>query len=721
MISKTSKKLEKLLIVAIFCLLLPDTIFTQTQEWTLYSKVEHISSFCEYQNCFWVGTDVGLVKYDETLNNIEYYNKLNSGLPANAVSSLETDGNYLWIATSRGLVRYDGDNWIVRDKTNSSLPYDRITSLTIDKSGYLWIGGQNFLIKCDSTWIVYTPDNSNLPYSTIHFIQSDTKERIWASASGKGLIKVDKDSIFLFNKSNTPTSLDYISSFKIDKTDTLWLGTFSDLIKFDGDSTWKIYGSADIEALDYDIRALSIDNNNKIWIGSNHRLINFDRNKTWNIYDSNDSGGLLTTANSLFIDNYNRLWIGQWLGPLIGFNGSEWYEYGPVSNSGLPRNSIKSIAFDQSGNVWFGTYTGLGKYDFQNWEVFNASNSEIADQQIKTVHIDDNNNVWVGTAYTGLVKYDGVNWTNYNSSNSGIPSYSVRALNHDKNNNLFVGTENGLVMFDGINWKTLNIDSLPGFGNYVYAIAVDTNDVIWFGLSGGLVKYEDNVLTEYTRYNSGIPGPAYALSIDKNNNIWIASSKNLTKYDRSDWYVYELMGQNQNWEINTLIVDLEINVWIGTVNQGIIIFNNDETWSNMTPDNSYLPNSDVLSIAIDKKGNKWIGTDDGLAIYNQGGIVKVEEFEGLKSNFADDFTLFQNYPNPFRKSTMIKYFLNEPNSVNIKIYDIRGREIRSYFKGFQTTGGYIFNLKLHNQPSGIYFLRYQVGEYLKTQKLILQR
>ena len=89
----------------------------------------------------------------------------------------------------------------------------------------------------------------------------------------------------------------------------------------------------------------------------------------------------------------------------------------------------------------------------------------------------------------------------------------------------------------------------------------------------------------------------------------------------------------------------------------------------------------VSSIAIDGSGNKWIGTGSwsfmwnnggGLAVYNEGGIVSVEE---NLSVYPNEYSLFQNYPNPFNPNTTIKYYIPKLSYVTVKIYNVLGSKI----------------------------------------------
>jgi hypothetical protein len=85
--------------------------------------------------------------------------------------------------------------------------------------------------------------------------------------------------------------------------------------------------------------------------------------------------------------------------------------------------------------------------------------------------------------------------------------------------------------------------------------------------------------------------------------------------------------------------------------------------------------------------------------------------------------LLTNYPNPFNASTIIEYTI--PNSivkeqlVNLRIYDILGREIANLVNEFQKSGTYKANWNAAGFSSGIYFYTLSAGELSITNKTIL--
>ncbi len=80
-----------------------------------------------------------------------------------------------------------------------------------------------------------------------------------------------------------------------------------------------------------------------------------------------------------------------------------------------------------------------------------------------------------------------------------------------------------------------------------------------------------------------------------------------------------------------------------------------------------------LDIAIDKDGNKWFISEEGLFIINEDQIVSINNNHEIVS----DFRLYQNYLNPFNPSTEIEYEIGDMRFVTLTIYDVQGREVET--------------------------------------------
>ncbi|MGE5806885.1 MAG: TIM-barrel domain-containing protein [Ignavibacteria bacterium] len=104
-------------------------------------------------------------------------------------------------------------------------------------------------------------------------------------------------------------------------------------------------------------------------------------------------------------------------------------------------------------------------------------------------------------------------------------------------------------------------------------------------------------------------------------------------------------------------------------------------------------------------------------INNDGSFSNSGEYEVEFS--PAKFQLFQNYPNPFNPKTNIKFAIQKPDIVILKVYDILGRELKILLNEYKLPGVYLVEFDGSDFSSGTYFLRLQSGNNSETQKLLL--
>ncbi len=108
-------------------------------------------------------------------------------------------------------------------------------------------------------------------------------------------------------------------------------------------------------------------------------------------------------------------------------------------------------------------------------------------------------------------------------------------------------------------------------------------------------------------------------------------------------------------------------------------------------------------------------------------------FEGLtdivgeNNELPETFYLSQNYPNPFNPSTTITYIIPTSETlhatsqqlVQLKVYDVLGREIATLVNKRQLPGNYTVTFNAKNLPSGLYFYKLKAGSFSQTKKMLL--
>jgi hypothetical protein len=89
------------------------------------------------------------------------------------------------------------------------------------------------------------------------------------------------------------------------------------------------------------------------------------------------------------------------------------------------------------------------------------------------------------------------------------------------------------------------------------------------------------------------------------------------------------------------------------------------------------------------------------------------------SGIPDKFILEQNYPNPFNPVTVIRYSLTANSPVELKIYNLLGKEVAALVNEVKNTGTHSVEWNAAGFPSGIYFYTISANDFKDTKRMIL--
>jgi hypothetical protein len=98
-----------------------------------------------------------------------------------------------------------------------------------------------------------------------------------------------------------------------------------------------------------------------------------------------------------------------------------------------------------------------------------------------------------------------------------------------------------------------------------------------------------------------------------------------------------------------------------------------------------------------------------------------QDVKNAGKNSPVEIALLQNYPNPFNPATSIHFELTSPQFVELKIYDLVGREISTLVSGQLTAGTHVAVWNAERYASGVYYYRLQTGSTVQTRKLLLMK
>jgi len=147
---------------------------------------------------------------------------------------------------------------------------------------------------------------------------------------------------------------------------------------------------------------------------------------------------------------------------LVKYDGKNWIVFNS-SNSGLPDNTVTSIAVGADGVKWIGTYKGIVKFESEDspafdaeqggiWTVYNSLNSALSIDMISSISVDGKI-IWIGTGGSGLVKFSPqkkgeARWVIYGKSNSKLNDNMINFINIDQSGEKWIGTwGGGLVVY----------------------------------------------------------------------------------------------------------------------------------------------------------------------------------------------------------------------------------------------------------------------------------
>lgn len=329
----------------------------------------------------------------------------------------------------------------------------------------------------------------------------------------------------------------------------------------------------------------------------------------------------------------------------------------------LTRAKVMSIAFE-GDYLWLGLYGGVIRHDLRtvkDHELYTVQNTHggIMSLGVYKVAIAPDGTKWFGTYGGGLSKFDGKHWINYTpegygaadkardwkpyQESQGLGDMWVYDVAFDKNNTMWVATWKGASQFNSNDntFKTYRVaEGLTD--KWVYALGIDKDGVYWFGTEGGVTRYDGKTWKSYTHKDGlgadikeAIPGnphtpapsshhadpqksnlasnPNYVMSlvVDHANNKWFGTwGSGLSRFDGKQWKTYTAADGLAGNFVFSLAVDKDGVLWAGT-NKGVSRFDG-KTWKNYSRKDGLLDDF-VYSIGVDPQNHKWFGTRVGVS------------------------------------------------------------------------------------------------------------
>jgi len=398
------------------------------------------------------------------------------------------------------------------------------------------------------------------------------------------------------------------------------------------------------------VTCLMQDSKGFLWIGTHDGLNRFDGYefkifRHWPFDSTSISNNLI---NGITEDKDGNIWVATAYG-LSRYNRKKGeftrYLHNPADPSSIRDNFVYSVYYDKKGVIWAKTLETLEKIDIEtnaitHYKHYSDPFTYVYGRNFQAIYKDSKNTLWIGTK-DGLVFFDEEleifnRYYHQEQNRRSISNNRIKDVCEDKDGNIWIATANGLNKF---NRQTENFSRFFHHEYYANSLAnnhcnvvyPDNSGMIWVGSAGGLNKIDPakDELTAYKMYDvNDIQKNIHVSAIveDESNILWIGTLRGLIKYDKKGkkFNLYASYKGNVKFSsdiITAIYADNDV-IWLGTWGGGVNMFNRKiGRVINYSEDNDYpgyrISNNNVHAIFKDSRHRIWIGTNNGVDIFNR--------------------------------------------------------------------------------------------------------
>jgi signal transduction histidine kinase/ligand-binding sensor domain-containing protein len=410
------------------------------------------------------------------------------------------------------------------------------------------------------------------------------------------------------------------------------------------------------------------DSRGFVWVGTQNGLNRFNGyDFTEYLFNPDDSTTLSNNwVYSIAEDGESNIWVGT-KGGLNKYIRKE-NRFKRISFIAGYTGSISQYAYDvlvsASGKVYVNTPPVLTVYDpgtekFSHFPTAFPYDGVINDNRIPLME-DQDGMIWMGSNVGLTCFYPKSATFSYFLHDPSMPGTisdnRITALCQDSKGTIWVGTSNGLNLINKKSGEISRIFNAPGdrqllSNNFIRAIIRDRNGAMWVGTEGGGLNRilsltgQSFLIDRYSNAENGLGhNIVNALAVDRSQNLWAGTLQGISKTDLkpSRFALYRRDNTTSSVDllgnvIASIYKDDQGLIWIGNWGQGLNIFNRKtgavEHFSSRLKGNHYIPNDFVHVIFADELKNVWIGTRDGIFVFDKARqkFIRLNEFFNSKN------------------------------------------------------------------------------------------
>lgn len=302
---------------------------------------------------------------------------------------------------------------------------------------------------------------------------------------------------------------------------------------------------------------------------------------------------------TIFQDHEGYMWFGTYSG-VVKYNGRKMKLYN--KESGLAGNSVFAIKQDKKGKIYFAGLDGITILNKQTGKI----SVKFRGISFKGIFLDDSDAYFYGDQGLYIINSKGQNFC-LSKKIKNMPMRINSVSKNTETNQFIIGSRDGVFLFEKNTVKKLS----DKFCLYAY---YDSDANLWLSAKTGLYYIEDikNGINDTNKINESLNIKDVSvkdIKETKDGSLWLIS----------DYKIFQLLTLKQkpivydseiglmNHKILSFFVDNEENLWFG-FSGGIQKLTN-KSLRNLYPENL---NSTVNSVFKDKSGRVWIGMSSGI-------------------------------------------------------------------------------------------------------------
>ncbi|HMW31840.1 MAG TPA: two-component regulator propeller domain-containing protein [bacterium] len=365
--------------------------------WITYTAKEGLthtsvrSLFFDRKGRLWIGSSVGLSLMENGVIRKIFAHEL---ADKNVTSITSDSTDIIWITVlGKGVYRIKGDS-IAHLQAPKSIPHNFINAIARDKNGNRWLATDGGLYREHHGRFERFMDESNFPLDKVMCLLEDRDGNLWFGTNGSGLNRL-RDEKFI-----TYTTLEGLKDNSAnvvfeDSRARIWVGTEAGVSIIDGDTIRNLGESSGLT--NTKVRSFAEDTDGRIWVGTREGVFvwNEVRFESWNTRLKIPPLVILSMLRA----RDGTMWIGTGGAGAVSYKPQNVQQY--TSKQGLAGIVVIAMAEDSLGRMWFGTNSGLSRFDGKNFVTYNSKNGMSSDIFL-SLYVDKTNTLWAGTFGNGL-------------------------------------------------------------------------------------------------------------------------------------------------------------------------------------------------------------------------------------------------------------------------------------------------------------------------------